>query len=214
MKYDAEKFVNYSLFLLYITDKINKFFENQKEYIFCKKGCAKCCKGAQFPFTEIEFRYLLEGFVKLDEEIRLEILNKADIVSQQKKEFLKTHPKKEFRYDCPFLINNECSVYNFRGIICRSFGLMTFMPNSEDKPKIPFCAYEGMNYSNVLDAEKNNISEEKFKSLKLIEEPKAFNIDYTNLIDEQFGQSLNFEFGDVKPLIDWMEDTAKLPQES
>ena len=71
-----------------------------------------------------------------------------------------------FMHECPFLINNECSVYKYRGIICRTFGLLS--SKDDETPKVPFCAYEGLNYSNVLDTSINIISEEKFN--KLIEE--------------------------------------------
>ena len=32
----------------------------------------------------------------------------------------------DFIYECPFLINNRCCVYSYRGIICRTFGLAYF----------------------------------------------------------------------------------------
>lgn len=66
----------------------------------------------------------------------------------------------KFLYDCPFLIDNICSVYEYRGIICRSFGLMNVGANN--KIKVPFCCFEGYNYSNVMADKGNKISTKKF----------------------------------------------------
>ena len=194
---------NYLLYLSYISQKFDKFFDEQKEYICCSKGCAKCCKHAQFPYSEIEFDLIFEGLKNLDEPTRMIILEKVDKIINEQEAFSKTNPGEKFRYDCPFLINDECSVYLYRGLICRSFGVMSFKPNSEETPKIPFCAYEGLNYSKVLDAEKNNISDEKYKKEGYKNEPKAYNVDYANLIDEEIAKGFGFKFGEIKPLIEW-----------
>ena len=118
---------------------------------------------------------------------------------------METNPDEKFRYDCPFLVNNSCSVYAFRGLICRCFGLMTFQSDKNTNLQAPFCAYQGLNYSNVLDTETHSISEEKFKENGFQAEPKAFNSGYASLIDDDFGTGFDFEFGDVKPMIDWFE---------
>ena len=194
---------NYLLYLGYMTNKIQAFFENQKDYICCRKGCAKCCKKAQFPYSEIEFKLIYEGLKELDANIQKQVLDKIDRVIIEKQKHNEELPQEKFRYDCPFLINDECSVYYYRGLICRTFGLMTFVPDSAKTPNIPFCAYEGLNYSSVLDEAKNNISEEKFAQTRFKNEPMAYNIDYSTLINEEISQGFGFKFGEVKPLIEW-----------
>ena len=202
---DNSKLGNYLLFLNVIQKKIDKFFDDQKEYIFCKEGCSKCCQGAQFPYTEIEFRLLIQGMFALEQNLQFQIMDKIESIIQAKKEHMEKTPNEKFRYDCPFLVNNSCSVYMFRGLICRCFGLMAFDPENKKKSQIPFCAYEGLNYSNVIDPETHMISEEKYKDCGLKMEPKAFNAGYLSLIDDEFAKGFDFEFGDVKPMIDWFE---------
>ena len=197
---------NYLIYLEFITKKIHKFFEEQRDYIFCKKGCGKCCKKAQFPYSKIEFELIYQGLLDLKPEIQKEVLDKVDDVIKEKQLHNEQHPDEKFRYDCPFLINNECSVYVYRGLICRTFGLMTFLPNEEKTPNIPFCAYEGLNYSNVLNEVENNISEEKYSQQEHSDEPKAYNVDYKTLINEEIAQGFGFDFGEVKPLIEWFID--------
>ena len=114
---------------------------------------------------------------------------------------------KKFVYDCPFLINNECVVYNYRGIVCRSFGLMTV--GEDGKIKVPFCCYQGLNYANVMEEDGKHVSEEKFKKLGCKEEPTAFNVSYKFLTDPDFERGFNFSFGEKKPLIDWFIELEK-----
>lgn len=197
-------FNNYLIYLAFITAKITKFFEAQKPYIFCKKGCAKCCKNAEFPYTKIEFQYLMSGVSLLDKDIKKNILQNIRSVLEERAMF----NAENFKYSCPFLIDDVCAVYNYRGIICRSFGLLNI--GTDGRVKVPFCCYQGMNYSNVIDEETHMISPEKFKAAGFKEIPSAYNVNYYFLTDPDFEKTFGFEFGDIKPLIDWFLDNESL----
>lgn len=197
-----ENYENYINYLKFLKEKLSKFFIMQKPYIFCKKGCSLCCKNVQLPYSQIEFEFLMSGAAQLDEDTK-------NIVKQNIKNILAEKEKfhgEMFRYDCPFLINDVCTVYNFRGVICRSFGLMNV--GSDGRIKVPFCCFQGLNYANVTETEngENTISVEKFKNLGVKEVPSAFNVNYEFLTDADFEQTFDFKFGDKKPLIDWLED--------
>lgn len=199
---------NYLTYLQFINSKLKKFFEKQKPYIFCKKGCGLCCKNAQFPYSKIEIDYLMIGAWQLDLETKKIIAQNIKKIRNQKSEF----NGKMFKYDCPFLINNECSVYQYRGIICRSFGLLNVGTN--EKIKVPFCCFKGLNYSNVMEDGGNKISEKKFKNLNAEEEPVAFYTNYEFLTDSDFERGFNFKFGEKRPLIDWfIEDKDKINEQ-
>lgn len=205
---------NYVKYLEFIDEKLARFFEAQKPYIFCKKGCAKCCKQARFPYSLMEVNYLLRGSMQLPAE-------KQDIIAINIKKILderKNFSGQKFYHDCPFLIDDECSVYEYRGLICRSFGLLTF--DSNKNIQAPFCYEFGLNYSNVLDVETGKISIEKFKGVKGVNEgvgelglqasknyikevPTVFNVSYETLVDEDLAKGFNFRFGEIKPLIEW-----------
>lgn len=193
-------FTNYEKYLNFIGSKIDKFFERQKPYIFCKKGCAKCCKNAEFPFSLIELKYLLTGFLQLEPEKQKIIEENLNKLKKEKEAF----EGENFRYDCPFLINDECSVYPYRGVICRSFGLLS--NGLDGHVKVPFCCYEGYNYSNVIDLDTKMISAEKVKTGNFKEEPLAFNVTYNYLTDADFEKEFNFQFGEKKPLLNWFID--------
>ena len=190
---------NYKAYLNFLESKLQKFFASQEPYIFCKKGCSKCCRHAQFPYSAVEFRYLLNGALTLDNDTQKKIEANIKQVLEKKKKYR----GKKFLYDCPFLIDDCCSVYNYRGVICRTFGLMTNTENQ--KIKAPFCAFKGLNYSNVLNLRKKTISVIKFKKLNTKAEPLGFNISYKYLTCEDYERTFNIKFGESKPLIDWFE---------
>ena len=190
---------NYIIYLKFLENKLTKFFDKQKPYIRCQKGCGLCCQNAQFPYSKLEIDYLMTGAWQLDLETKKLVAQNINRVIQEKNNF-KGKPD-EFKYDCPFLINNVCSVYNYRGIICRTFGLMYV--GSDEKVKIPFCCFKGYNYANVIQDGSGVISSEKVKALGDVEEPVAFNISYKFLTGEDFEQGFNIKFGEKKPLIDW-----------
>lgn len=191
-------FEDYEKFLAFLNKKLEKFFSEQAPYIFCKKGCSKCCQNAEFPYSQLEASYLAEGFKNLDFETQTKINSNIEKIKQEKESFKGT----KFLYTCPFLIDNVCSVYEYRGIICRTFGLIA--NSSSENAKLPFCYSEGLNYSNVVDMEKNQITQEKYLQSGIKNEPLGYNISYDFLTAPKIENVFNIKFGDKKPLIDWI----------
>lgn len=188
-------------FLEYIMGKLNKYFAEQSPYIKCKKGCAKCCSNGEYPFTEAEFELLKTGFIQLDENTKLKIKNNISEILKEKEAFKE---KKKFTYKCPFLIDNICSVYLYRGLICRTFGLLYTKEDSDIQ--IPFCAYENLNYSSVLDKKNNKLSSEKMKESGISVEPQAYNIHWNFLTSERVGKTFGVDFGKKASLIDFLRE--------
>ena len=192
---------NYITYLNFITNKLNRFFEKQKDYIFCKRGCALCCMDAEFPYSAIEMQFVLKGFETLPIETRIKIEENIKKALDKKK----CHKEGRFVYDCPFLIDNVCSIYEYRGIVCRSFGLMALPDSKHEKVQVPFCCYQGLNYSNVMDPESDKISSEKYRQTGIKEEPASFNVSYETLTSKDIEDVFNFKFGTKKPIIDGFE---------
>ncbi len=190
-------FDNYKKYLEFLDSKLSVFFERQKPYIFCYRGCGKCCKNSQFPYSLMEITYLLEGYKNLDKTTQTAVEENIIKILEAKRNFCGA----KFQHDCPFLINNECSVYEYRGVVCRAFGLMTY--DEDGTKKAPFCYSEGLNYSNVIDLNTETVSQEKFEALNVEEEPLAFNVSYKFLTSTEFEKDFNFKFKDKKPMIEW-----------
>ena len=188
---------NYKLFLAFITKNLDSYFEEQSPYIFCKKGCAKCCKNAQFPYSKLEASYLTLGFMRLDEPVKNIVIQNIAKIKRDKQNF----QGEKFLYTCPFLTDDVCSVYQYRGIICRTFGLIA--DSHDDIAKIPFCHKDGLNYSNVMDFEKGKITKEKWQEAGYNVEPHGFNISYEFMTSSKIQKAFNIEFGEKKSMIDW-----------
>jgi Fe-S-cluster containining protein len=196
-----EKYRNY---LNYIQERfLQKFFEQQKDYIFCKEGCSHCCERGQYPFSALELKYLMQGYNKLSQEEKDIIQKKIEQVVAD----AKTTKDEVYLHECPFLINKKCSVYEHRGIICRTHGILFFIPNEdgESTNKIPSCVNKGLNYSSVYDNETKTISTELWENSGIETEPVAYNLSLKSLLNNALTQELGLDFGEEKALVDWFK---------
>ena len=188
----------YRIYLSYLEKKLGEYFKEQSPYIFCKAGCSSCCEKGEYPFTEIEFAYLMLGVQTLSKDIIQKI--EANIVKLKKDK--KNCRDRKFLHACPFLIDKKCSLYDYRGIICRSHGLAFFDKNQ--KLLVPACVDEGLNYSNVYDFEKRTISSEKYKKSGIEQEPLAHNVGVYYLTKNEITKELGLDFGEIKPMFEFL----------
>ena len=181
----------YKKYLEFIDKSLTKMFKSQTPFIKCKKGCAYCCKEGEYPISELEYVYLMLYYNELDENIKVQIDEKISKLVKNSRTKM---------YECPFLINDTCTVYPARAIICRTFGLISYDKNH--KKRIPFCVNIGLNYSNVFDKEKNKIIKKSEDGI----EPLAFNIERNYLRNKNFEKEFNLYFGEDKALIEWLRE--------
>ena len=148
---------------------MNEYFKLHKEHIFCSIGCSSCCENGDYPLSQTELEYLMQGFAGLQDETKRTVQNN---IKNIKKGGV-----------CPFLINNKCSVYLYRPIICRVHGLAYIC---RDKVvKVPFCANERKNYSKV------------YKNGEIEINPIKENLDTIYLSEK-------YNLGEVRNLVDWI----------
>jgi len=124
---------DYEKFIQHLDERLKRYFKEQEQYICCKEGCSLCCERGDYPLTEPELHYLMQGYISLDN-------NTKRLVQDNFKQMKKGEA-------CPFLINKKCSVYKHRPIVCRVHGLAY-----REKPhliKLPHCAELGMNFKGV-----------------------------------------------------------------
>ena len=74
--------------------------------------------------------------------------------------------------------------------------------------QIPFFFYFGLNYSDILDPEKDMLDAEKMKELGIEVEPKAYNIHYSFLTSDKVAHAFGFEYGKKGSLIDILLDDS------
>ena len=172
----------YEKFLKEFDKKIEGYFKEYSEYICCKEGCSGCCEVGDYPFTQLEMMYLMEGYKNLPDNIKIEVRNKLIAI---KKNRVSTH----LYYSCPFLINKKCSVYKYRGLTCRIFGL-AYLKN-EKEVSIPECVHNGLCYSSV--------SENGYLTIEPIKE----NLGLLDITNGELAKKHKLEFGMSRSLIDW-----------
>lgn len=179
----------YKEYLNFLDEKLSKMFEEQSPFIKCKPGCAYCCKEGEYPISELEYVNLMFAYENLDTEIKEKVNENISqlLVSDRKKMYL-----------CPFLVDNKCSVYKSRAIICRTFGLLSF--DEKGKKRMPFCVDLGLNYANVY---KDGVIAGKSEDGT---EPVAHNIDRRFLRSSKFEKEFDIFFGEDKPLVEWLSE--------
>ncbi len=186
---------NYEKFLNDLDEMINFLFNSHKKYIKCERGCCNCCSKGDYPISWLEFSYLTQGYIALDEKTKILVQQNIRRLLLDKKDT----KNKRFEHVCPFLINGECCVYKYRGIICRTFGLC-YYDDKEGYVRLPDCVYDGLNYSEYFDEQTN--------MLNISDVPKI-NLRIDRVFTSELAKSYNLEYGEIRPMLEWMEKTDK-----
>lgn len=147
-----------------MVSKIEDYFEEHKEFICCKAGCSSCCEKGDYPLTEDELKQIMLGYSALNNESKIRVQNNIKTM--------------ERGGACPFLLDKLCSIYPYRPMICRIHGLAYLTKNNV--VKVPYCANEGKNYSQV----------------------------YSNgeFFGEPIKENLDLRLGETRNLYDWLFD--------
>ncbi len=200
MDYSLEDFSKYKQYLNTIQAVLNRYFDDQKEYLCCKAGCSHCCEHGQYPYTDLEFKYLLLGFFKIEKKEQTKVIQRIQDLKEKYKNF---QNKSDFSHRCPFLSDDgTCLVYDYRGLICRTFGLIT--QHTSGKYTLPFCHSLGLNYSEVYNSETQKIDYEKVKKQGYKNLPNAYRTNLKTLTSKDFFEEEPIIFGELKPLIEWL----------
>ena len=194
----------YKNYLKELDTKLETAFQEQKPYIFCKKGCSDCCSRGEYPMSRFEFLYLIDGCKSLDTNSK-SIINAR--IKKLKKEFQKFSPTKKqpkFEHCCPFLIGNVCSIYSHRALICRTFGLIKTAKTIDgyDIAILPDCIHKGLNYSNVYNPLKNEFDELKIAKINHKFPPTPYDISLQSIYEKMPDKSI--DFSDRKNLIEFL----------
>ena len=145
--------LNYEQFLKELDKRIAKYFKEHADFIQCKAGCSACCEKGDYPISDIELEYLMQGYIKLENSIKKAV--QENIKNMEK------------GGACPFLINKRCAVYRYRPIICRVHGLAYLCRGNT--VKVPYCVHSGKNYAQV------------YKNGEICIKPVQENLDTTKL---------------------------------
>ena len=171
----------YEQFLKQLDERLDEYFQSQCEFIKCKPGCSLCCEVGEYPFSRLEAEYLMQGFIKLPKDVKQKIRYEIKALKQ-------ANPK---MYKCPFLIDKKCSVYQYRGIICRVHGLAWL---DDEQIRLPYCVNKGLNYSKVFDRETGEV---------FLQNPVKEHLRIDSILRSEQAQKYELECGEIRPLVKW-----------
>ncbi len=102
-------------------------------------GCQDCCKKTFPQVTYTEYLYMRDWLDKQPEEFKAKIFDESlKIVNHYRERFKKDPPflvgdivftkhyPLDFQFDCPYLGDNKCNVYENRPFSCRGYGYSSF----------------------------------------------------------------------------------------
>lgn len=173
----------YEEFLKILDKRLNRYFKNEKQYIRCKAGCADCCEVGEYPFSRLEVEYLMKGFSELPMEKKRKIKEEIERLREER-------PK---MHKCPFLIKKKCSVYKYRGIVCRTHGLAWY-DAEENRIRLPYCVNKGLNYAKVFNRETGEV---------FLDNPIRERLRIDTILGSDEAKSFGLEYGEIKPLMKW-----------
>lgn len=179
----------YEKFLEEFDKRLESYFESQKPYIKCQKGCTKCCEIGEYPYSRLEAEYLMRAFIRLPKDVKDVIRTNINKLKKDKK----NSKAERFLYKCPFLVNDLCALYKYRGIVCRTYGL-AYLDDETENVMLPECVNDGLNYSNAFNQSDSSIS-----IVNIIKE--QLKID--KVLRSGTAQKLKLECGAIRPLIEW-----------
>jgi len=101
----------------------------------CREGCSSCCHNISFLVSPVEIENIIDSLNKIKDDDKQIIGTKIESLQTKFKEYSKdrvTTNSNEYMaslrerqrnivYDCPFLIDDRCSIYNSRPVICRVY---------------------------------------------------------------------------------------------
>jgi len=117
-----------------------EFERNRARYgdrIHCRAGCSDCCHQL-FQITEIEAAYISLGVSRMQPPARDRLRSRAAAYLDERRALVSrvgepeawgSLPAPGTRLACPALVDGVCSIYEFRPLICRKFGMPLFNPD-------------------------------------------------------------------------------------
>lgn len=113
-----------------VDDLTSQLNERYKSHLQCGAGCSGCCHHHLSVFA-VEAAVLTEAIQALPEDQQARIRQQATDVNEKE--------ACGERVACPLLVDNLCSVYESRPLICRTQGLPLLYEADDGAQEIDFC---------------------------------------------------------------------------
>ena len=138
-----------------LTSQLN---ERYKEHLQCRAGCSGCCHHhlSIFPVEAAAVKSAIQALPQATQEI---IKHQAVKISEQE--------AKGKLVACPLLVDDKCSIYDSRPIICRTQGLPLLYEAEDGNLEVDFCPLNFTNENASEALEENHLVPLDALNLKL-----------------------------------------------
>lgn len=141
LKISTEYLKDYIALRNEIDQKCNKLWSLHHTHMKCNEGCSFCCQA--FRIFPIEFHAIRDSLTGQDLAVN----------------------NKHTREQCKFLIENKCSIYENRPIICRTHGYPLIRLNEEAGAyEVSFCELNFTGFKLEKFKQNNVFQEDKYNS--------------------------------------------------
>src|SRR5215470_8693479 len=169
---------SYKEFIEHVERLTARLQARYSKHLVCRAGCSGCCHHhlSVFAVEGEEARAAVEA---LPAPIR-------DRVEEQAREVIKREALGS-PVSCPLLINDRCSIYLSRPLICRTQGLPLLMEAEDGEREVDFCPLNFTGAGAVDDLEEDHLVPLDVLNLRLA----LVNLEYcraTGLGDEASGE--------------------------
>src|SRR5262247_3450379 len=121
---------SYRKFIEQVDLLIAKLQARYSKHLVCRAGCAGCCHHHLSVFA-VEAEEARAAIETLPAPIRAR-------VEEQAREVIKREAQGE-PVACPLLVDDRCSIYEFRPLICRTQGLPLLIEAEDVEREVDFC---------------------------------------------------------------------------
>lgn len=121
---------SYQQLIEHVDELTAKLSTRYASHLVCQAGCSGCCHHHLSVFP-IEADAVREAIAALPEQDR-------SVIEQQARKVIEREAKGE-PVACPLLVENRCSIYEARPLICRTQGLPLLLEAEDGEQEVDFC---------------------------------------------------------------------------
>src|SRR5215467_1438567 len=139
---------SYREFIEHVDRLTAKLQARYSKHLVCRAGCSGCCRHHLSVFA-VEAEEARAAIESLPPPIRVR-------VEEQAREVINREAQGE-RVACPLLVDDRCSIYQSRPLICRTQGLPLLMESEDGEPEVDFCPLNFTEIGAVDDLDEDHL---------------------------------------------------------
>ena len=144
----------YQQLITEVNDLTARLNERYRAHLQCRSGCSGCCHHHLSVFP-VEAATVKSAIQNLPQILQERIHQQALVITEQQTEI------------CPLLVNDKCSIYDSRPIICRTQGLPLLYEAEDGNQEVDFCPLNFTSENATDSLEENHLVPLDALNLKL-----------------------------------------------